>query len=83
MDCGSYREIISAELDGEASPLRLSALRDHLSHCTTCARFQAHATVLTRSIRILLHVIDAAAALAVWRVSRRRPPRRRQTLIAA
>ena len=43
MDCSGYRELISAQLDGETSDLEDAALAAHLRGCRGCSGFQVDA----------------------------------------
>jgi predicted anti-sigma-YlaC factor YlaD len=52
IDCRRAREIVSANLDGEAGPDECLVLADHLTCCTTCRRYQAQASALHRSWRL-------------------------------
>lgn len=52
VDCETCREALSARLDGEAEPAPAAEVDAHLSQCAGCARWQAQAQALTRSIRV-------------------------------
>lgn len=52
MDCTSCREIGSADLDGEASPIEVAAARRHLDACAPCRSHLAAVTQLHRSARV-------------------------------
>lgn len=52
MDCASCREILSAALDGEATPVEAAAARTHAESCLTCARFARDATRLHAEVRV-------------------------------
>jgi predicted anti-sigma-YlaC factor YlaD len=76
MDCGAYREAISARLDGEDLGLAAAAIEAHLAGCAECVSWAATAMAVTRAARVgvadavpdLSGVILAAATL---------PPRQR------
>jgi len=53
MDCTGYRELISAQLDGEVTEVERSALRDHLNACQGCRSFEADAVVVNRAVRVV------------------------------
>jgi predicted anti-sigma-YlaC factor YlaD len=52
MRCGECREVLSAELDGEASDLELEAASEHLTRCAACREFAARAARLHRQGRL-------------------------------
>lgn len=52
MDCVSYREAVSARLDGETAPVSAAALDRHVANCTDCAAFAAGAGELDQRVRI-------------------------------
>ncbi len=55
MDCGGWREALSARLDGEESP-GAAVLDTHLAGCSDCRRWYDDAAALTRVARIGLAV---------------------------
>jgi predicted anti-sigma-YlaC factor YlaD len=52
MDCTTSRELISADLDGEASGNELVRLDAHLDDCSPCRRFAGEAALAHRAWRI-------------------------------
>ncbi|WP_116450048.1 zf-HC2 domain-containing protein [Blastococcus litoris] len=52
MTCSSYREAISARLDGEALGMPSRELDDHLTSCPGCAGWAGEAAVVTRRARL-------------------------------
>jgi predicted anti-sigma-YlaC factor YlaD len=52
MDCASWRELVSARLDGETSLFDNAALDEHLAGCPGCTFFSAQATRLHRLARL-------------------------------
>jgi predicted anti-sigma-YlaC factor YlaD len=52
MDCSLVRESISAELDGEISPLARSSISEHLARCSECNEWHSAASVIHREARI-------------------------------
>jgi len=46
MDCSSFRDAISARLDGEEAGLRDEAVDAHLAHCADCRGWAAAAGAL-------------------------------------
>jgi predicted anti-sigma-YlaC factor YlaD len=53
MTCGECREVLSADLDGEASELELEVASEHLARCTACRAFAASAGRLHRQGRLV------------------------------
>jgi predicted anti-sigma-YlaC factor YlaD len=51
MQCSTYREAVSARLDGEALGLPERALDLHLAACAECAAWAADATAVTARVR--------------------------------
>jgi predicted anti-sigma-YlaC factor YlaD len=51
MQCSTYREALSARLDGEPLGIPARALDDHLAACPACAAWAAEAADLTARIR--------------------------------
>jgi len=51
MECGDWREILSAGLDVEVSAERMTAAGTHTGTCSACADWLSAATVLRRAIR--------------------------------
>jgi predicted anti-sigma-YlaC factor YlaD len=52
VDCTTYRELLSAALDGEATSLEETAGTSHVAGCSECRAWQASAISLTRSTRL-------------------------------
>lgn len=52
MDCKTYREALSARLDGEQGPVSDEALDRHLEECAACRSWQQCAGELSRTLRV-------------------------------
>jgi predicted anti-sigma-YlaC factor YlaD len=52
MDCSSFRELVSAGLDGELAEDERRRLTHHLGRCPECGSFAASAADLHRSLRV-------------------------------
>jgi predicted anti-sigma-YlaC factor YlaD len=52
MDCSSYRDLVSARLDDELTPLETDALDAHLQRCADCTAFAAQAAALLPIVRV-------------------------------
>jgi predicted anti-sigma-YlaC factor YlaD len=52
VDCQTWREAISARIDGEDGGLALAGLERHLAECPACLAWQAEAIRVTRSARL-------------------------------
>ena len=52
MECSSCRELISADLDGEADDTDQEHLFAHLGTCAACRDFHERAAAFTRSLRV-------------------------------
>lgn len=84
MDCDTCREVVSARLDGEATPAEVAAAEHHLASCPPCRHHSALLAEQHRALRVApaepvpdLSVAILAAAragepaasgAAVWRV---------------
>lgn len=82
VDCDTYREALSALLDGERSPIPEAQVEDHVAECPACRSWQLRATALTRALRLrpaeptpdlVQSVLDAAGPLLRRRRARRWP----------
>ncbi|MFD0919476.1 zf-HC2 domain-containing protein [Saccharopolyspora rosea] len=82
MDCNTYREALSALLDGESSPIPEEQVEAHVAECPACRSWQRRATALTRAMRLrpaeptpdlARSVLDAAGPLLRRRRARRWP----------
>ncbi|KWV31192.1 zf-HC2 domain-containing protein [Micromonospora rifamycinica] len=58
MGCEQWREILSAQLDGEETPAERTAADDHLGRCAGCRDWFALAATLTRRSRLTLVAPD-------------------------
>ncbi len=82
MGCEQWREILSAQLDGEATPDEERAADGHLETCTACQGWYSRAATVTRRART--QVVSALPDLTEAILSAAPPPRRRaRTPIAA
>ncbi|MFB9849650.1 zf-HC2 domain-containing protein [Micromonospora andamanensis] len=52
MGCEAWREVLSAQLDGEATPHEQIMLRAHLAGCPGCQQWLAWAVEITRRVRM-------------------------------
>ncbi|MEV0057587.1 zf-HC2 domain-containing protein [Saccharopolyspora shandongensis] len=52
MDCYTYREALSARLDGEPPPVPDDRLEGHLAECADCRSWQQRAAELNRALRV-------------------------------
>jgi predicted anti-sigma-YlaC factor YlaD len=52
MDCPSCRDVLSARLDGEATPVESVAAEHHLATCAACRTFAVAITRVHRSVRV-------------------------------
>ena len=52
MSCASFREAISARLDGEALGMPAADLDGHLDACAACTEWAARAGLVTRRARL-------------------------------
>jgi predicted anti-sigma-YlaC factor YlaD len=83
MGCAKWREVLSAQLDGEETAAERSAVEHHLAGCPACRTWYDRAARVTRRTRLTL--TDAAvdrtdAILAALPDRPRRPWRQRITL---
>lgn len=82
MGCRSCRELLSADLDGEADPAELPVARAHLAECADCTRWFADAALVNRLIRTAPAepapgLTEAGLAAALAELPRPPSPRRR------
>ncbi|QGN49697.1 zf-HC2 domain-containing protein [Micromonospora sp. WMMD558] len=54
MGCAQWREVLSAQLDGEESPAERLAAEDHLAGCGGCRAWYDRAAAVTRRARLSL-----------------------------
>jgi predicted anti-sigma-YlaC factor YlaD len=52
MDCAACRDVVSAQLDGEATPVEVAAADLHLATCAACTTYRRTVTGLLRSVRV-------------------------------
>lgn len=50
--CAPWRDALSARADGEALPVAVTALDDHLAGCADCAAFSAGVNAMARRVRV-------------------------------
>lgn len=81
MRCEQWREILSAQLDGEETRAQGAAVRRHLDACPNCRRWHDHAADITRRARIRL-VASPAELTNVILASPPAAPRRRKDGLA-
>jgi predicted anti-sigma-YlaC factor YlaD len=75
MQCQSFREAVSARLDGEPLGLDADALDRHLDSCAACAAWEERAADVTRRVRVTPapEVPDLTAAVLAALPAQRRP----------
>ncbi|MFG1776457.1 zf-HC2 domain-containing protein [Micromonospora sp. NPDC049051] len=56
MGCEQWREVLSAQLDGEETPAERTAVAGHLAGCDDCRRWYDQAAALTRRARLSVAV---------------------------
>jgi predicted anti-sigma-YlaC factor YlaD len=68
-ECASAREAMSANLDGDASPIPPSSLTEHLVDCTGCCSWYRGALEVRRRTRLTLveDIPDLAARIVLSR----------------
>lgn len=71
--CPGIREILSAELDGEASGVEVAAARHHLQSCASCGEWLRAVERLQRRVRV--READVVPDLAELVLERSHPPR--------
>src|SRR4051812_45412193 len=71
VDCTGFREIVSASLDGEATPLEAEAADAHVAACAACATWRGAATSLTRAAP--LHIAEPVPDLTASILMNRTP----------
>ncbi|MCU1373539.1 MAG: putative integral rane protein [Actinomycetia bacterium] len=52
MECSSCRDVVSAQLDGEATPEEVAEAEHHLATCAPCRSYRAEVTRLHRAVRV-------------------------------
>ncbi|MBQ1029629.1 zf-HC2 domain-containing protein [Micromonospora parva] len=65
MGCEQWREVLSAQLDGEETAAELTAVQGHLDGCADCRAWFTAAAALTRRVRtrLVVEVPDRTAAI--------------------
>ncbi|MFI6779451.1 zf-HC2 domain-containing protein [Micromonospora sp. NPDC050276] len=65
MGCEQWREVLSAQMDGEETAAELTAAQGHLDGCAECRAWFTAATAVTRRIRtrLVVDVPDRTAAI--------------------
>ncbi len=71
--CDAVREILSAELDGEASGVEVASARHHLGSCEGCRTWSVAVERLQRRVRV--READVVPDLASLILERSHPPR--------
>ncbi|MGC5291222.1 zf-HC2 domain-containing protein [Micromonospora sp. DT231] len=86
MGCEQWREVLSAQLDGEETAAELAAVQGHLDGCAECRAWFTAAAAVTRRVRtrLVADVPDRTAAIlaAVAAEPARRPWWRRAGSVA-
>lgn len=88
MGCASCREILSADMDGQADPTALAAARAHLSGCPGCATWLERAATVNRLVRTAEAdpapgMTERQLASVLDQLPRARSPRRRRWHLTA
>lgn len=52
MDCSLCRDVVSAHMDGEATPLEVAAAEHHLASCGACRRYREGVLRVHRDVRV-------------------------------
>lgn len=81
MQCETYREAVSARLDGEPLGMPAAALDEHLAACPACAAWADAAARLTRRVRPLPAPDLTAAVLTAVQQEQAPPGRRTENLL--
>ncbi|MBG6101983.1 putative anti-sigma-YlaC factor YlaD [Micromonospora vinacea] len=65
MGCEQWREVLSAQLDGEETAAELTAVQGHLDGCAECRAWFTAAATVTRRVRtrLVVEVPDRTAAI--------------------
>jgi predicted anti-sigma-YlaC factor YlaD len=63
--CASFRALVSASLDGDATTAEEAALEQHLDGCADCAAYRDRSAALTRKFRLRSSAPDPAFVAAV------------------
>ncbi|MER7590270.1 zf-HC2 domain-containing protein [Micromonospora sp. NPDC127501] len=65
MGCEQWREVLSAQLDGEETAAELTAVQGHLDGCADCRAWFTAAAAVTRRVRtrLVVEVPDRTAAI--------------------
>lgn len=86
MGCEQWREVLSAQLDGEETAGELTAVQEHLDGCAECRAWFTAAAAVTRRVRtrLVVEVPDRTAAIlaAASAAPARRSRWRRGPLVA-
>jgi predicted anti-sigma-YlaC factor YlaD len=82
MGCASCREILSADMDGQADPAALPAAHAHLAGCPACATWYERAATVNRLVRTAASdpapgMTERQLASVLDQLPRARPTRRR------
>lgn len=81
-DCGRCREILSAEMDGEAASAEREQAAAHLERCSACSAWQDRAAAVTRRARTADGTGPDLVAVALTHAPRPRPAHRRPAALA-
>lgn len=73
VDCEQAREVLSAQLDQEASPSEATAANAHLGRCPDCREWWTDIGTLNRMLRV--RVAEPVADIATAVLARAHPPR--------
>jgi predicted anti-sigma-YlaC factor YlaD len=77
MGCEQWREVLSAQLDGEETPAERTAVEAHLAGCGDCRAWFDRAAAVTRRVRLSATVPGGDLTDAVLDALPEVPPRRR------
>lgn len=81
MGCDEIRDVISAELDGDAAPDEVRAAIDHVAGCGECARWSAEARRIHRAMAAARQAVPPVTPLSTPALAR--PSSRRRLAVFA
>jgi predicted anti-sigma-YlaC factor YlaD len=82
MGCEQWREVLSAQLDGQESPAERAGAEEHLAGCDGCRVWLDQAAAVTRRARMSVHVAGPDLTELVLAALPARPARRWRERVA-